>query len=411
MPIFFKKQGALNIRMVLDDEKILASVDRVRKLINPKSKKQIIKLEEDMYFKDLVETITQYLVNYPQKAQFPSNVYKSVYELIEFATQQFEVNNIKISDIISKREDNIKTSVILKEALDTVAKKEEGWIDKVSKYDGKFTEDITEALTIIANEKLNDETDVEVSKKMITTKIGNLESNLFLEIDMERIEDSSKALSYIGIELAEALKTIPSPIETLANTVTKIEENPIINEINNFEEQVVNNTEIVQEVNQIEQVNLEQQMESEIVLNQNLELDTLPLDIQIEDAINLEQVDLNQNSPNISEEKLTEVNEVNKVNNEKIQNIDLKQEITDFKNQNTEVNKFGNMTYYDEDITLENVVTEKTGFFSKFKNSGIARAFRYIFGTKLVLDLPKLPEPNDTNINLNTNMNANTNLQ
>ena len=393
MPIFFKKQGALNIRMVLDDEKILTSIEKVRKLINPKSKKQIIKLEEDMYFKDLVETITQYLVNYPQKAQFPSNVYKSVYELIEFATQQFEANNVKISDIINKREENIKTSVILKEALDTVAKKEEGWIDKVSKYDGKFTEDITEALTIIANEKLNEQSDVEVSKKMITTKIGNLESNLFLEIDMERIEDSSKALSYIGIELAEALKTIPSPIETLANTVfetKKVEENVIQNEINNeisYEEQVLNDLEIGKVANQepiqvVQELNLEQQMDTEVVLNQNLELDTLPLNIQSEEATTLEQ-NLEQNNS--------------------IQNMELEQEIVDFKNQTTEqnsreINNFENMPYYDEEINTENAITEKTGFFSRFKNTGIARAFRYIFGTKLVLDLPKLPEPNNTNM-------------
>lgn len=393
MPIFFKKQGALNIRMVLDDEKILTSIEKVRKLINPKSKKQIIKLEEDMYFKDLVETITQYLVNYPQKAQFPSNVYKSVYELIEFATQQFEANNVKISDIINKREENIKTSVILKEALDTVAKKEEGWIDKVSKYDGKFTEDITEALTIIANEKLNEQSDVEVSKKMITTKIGNLESNLFLEIDMERIEDSSKALSYIGIELAEALKTIPSPIETLANTVfetKKVEENVIQNEINNeisYEEQVLNDLEIGKVANQepiqvVQKLNLEQQMDTEVVLNQNLELDTLPLNIQSEEATTLEQ---------------------NLEQNDSIQNMELGQEIVDFKNQTTEqnnreLNNFENMPYYDEEINTENALTEKTGFFSRFKNTGIARAFRYIFGTKLVLDLPKLPEPNNTNM-------------
>ena len=30
---------------------------------------------------------------------------------------------------------------------------------------------------------------------------------------MERIEDRSKALSYIGIEIAEALKGIPAPVE------------------------------------------------------------------------------------------------------------------------------------------------------------------------------------------------------
>ena len=42
-----------------------------------------------------------------------------------------------------------------------------------------------------------------------------METNLHIEIDMERTEDRSKALSYIGIEVAEALKTIPKPAETI----------------------------------------------------------------------------------------------------------------------------------------------------------------------------------------------------
>ena len=32
---------------------------------------------------------------------------------------------------------------------------------------------------------------------------------------MERIEDRSKALSYIGIEIADALKLIPTPVEEM----------------------------------------------------------------------------------------------------------------------------------------------------------------------------------------------------
>ena len=48
--------------------------------------------------------------------------------------------------------------------------------------------------------------------KLLHARINNLESNLHIEIDMERIEDRSKALSYIGIEVADALKSIPTPI-------------------------------------------------------------------------------------------------------------------------------------------------------------------------------------------------------
>ena len=59
--------------------------------------------------------------------------------------------------------------------------------------------------------------------KLLNARVNNLESNLHIEIDMERIEDRSKALSYIGIEVADALKTIPTPIEEVVK-VEKVQE-------------------------------------------------------------------------------------------------------------------------------------------------------------------------------------------
>ena len=43
---------------------------------------------------------------------------------------------------------------------------------------------------------------------------------------MERIEDRSKALSYIGIEVAEALKVIPKPVDlgTAVSEAEKVQE-------------------------------------------------------------------------------------------------------------------------------------------------------------------------------------------
>ena len=38
---------------------------------------------------------------------------------------------------------------------------------------------------------------------------------------MERVEDRSKALSYIGIEIADALKLIPTPVEEMAQIEEK----------------------------------------------------------------------------------------------------------------------------------------------------------------------------------------------
>ena len=41
------KSGIVNVRMVITEEKILSNIDKVQKLINPNSKKQIVQLEED----------------------------------------------------------------------------------------------------------------------------------------------------------------------------------------------------------------------------------------------------------------------------------------------------------------------------------------------------------------------------
>lgn len=211
MGLFFKKSSIYNVRMVITEEKILSNIDKVKRLINPDSKKQIIKLEDDVYFKDLMESITTYLVNYPDKKEFPFNVYKAAYGLVEFATNQFEENNKKIAELLDLREENIKQSYLLQDAYATVTEKKTGWIEKVHSYEGKFSVDVAEALTVLANSSIKEKDEIENAKRMVKTKIKNLESNLFIEVDLDRIEDSSKALSFIGIEIAEALKTIPVP--------------------------------------------------------------------------------------------------------------------------------------------------------------------------------------------------------
>jgi len=70
--------------------------------------------------------------------------------------------------------------------------------------------------------------------KLINAKIANLEANLHIEIDMERIEDRSKALSFIGIEIAEALKEIPTPEEKQEN----------VQEVTAEQEQYINETRV-----------------------------------------------------------------------------------------------------------------------------------------------------------------------
>ena len=149
------KSGIVNVRMVITEEKILSNIEKVQKMINPNSKKQIVQLEEDSYFKDLIESIKTYLIEYPKKKNFPSSVYKAAYGLVEFATNQFEENTKKIEDLIRQREENIVLAGQLKEIVEAVENKEEGWKDKVKEAEESFSEDIIETLNIVGKCKIN----------------------------------------------------------------------------------------------------------------------------------------------------------------------------------------------------------------------------------------------------------------
>ena len=210
---FFKKSGIVNVKMVITEEKILSNIDKVQKLINPNSKKQIVQLEEDTYFKDLVESIKTYLIEYPKKKNFPTSVYKASYELVEYATNQFEENTKRVEDLIRQREKNIKLASVLRDATAAVKAKAKNWKEIVKKIEAKYPSDVAEAIGVIGRSKDKESDEYTSACKLIEAKINNLESNLHIEIDMERIEDRSKALSFIGIEIAEALKYIPAPID------------------------------------------------------------------------------------------------------------------------------------------------------------------------------------------------------
>ena len=233
----FRKSGIVNMKMVITEEKILSNIDKVQKLINPNSKKQIVQLEEDTYFKDLIESIKTYLIEYPKKKNFPKSVYKAAFELVEYATNQFEENTKQIEELIRQREKNINSASALKELLEVVESKQKNWKDRVKQAAEDYNEDIIETLTLIGRSRSKKSENYQDAIKLINARINNLESNLHIEIDMERIEDRSKALSYIGIEIAEALKVLP-PIayEEEQNIVSEKVQEQIAEQDNYIEE-------------------------------------------------------------------------------------------------------------------------------------------------------------------------------
>ncbi|MDO5556315.1 MAG: hypothetical protein Q4G09_06910 [Clostridia bacterium] len=226
--LFFHRPGIVNVKMIITEEKILSNIDKVQKMINPNNKKQIIQLEEDAYFKDLIDSIKTYLIEYPKKKNFPYSVYKTAYELVEFATNQFEENTKQIEKLIRQRESNIIKANELKKVFGAIQAKDKEWKTLVKQISNVISEDVIEALTIIGKCKTKKPANYDDAVKLINARISNLESNLHIEIDMERIEDRSKALSYIGIEVAEALKGIPTPVEVSEGTKEEAKQNTII---------------------------------------------------------------------------------------------------------------------------------------------------------------------------------------
>ena len=226
------KSGIVNVRMVITEEKILSNIDKIQKMINPNSKKQIVQLEDDSYFKDLIDSIKAYLLEYPKKKNFPVSVYKAAYALVENATNQFEENTKKIEELIRQREENITLASKLKGLVATVKSKQKGWKDEVKAAEEELPEEITEALYILGKTKSVKSEAYQDSLKLLNARVNNLESNLHIEIDMERIENRSKALSYIGIEVADALKAIPAPAEeTKEVVVEQVEEQKVTSPI------------------------------------------------------------------------------------------------------------------------------------------------------------------------------------
>ena len=251
-----KKSGIVNVRMVITEEKILSNIDKVQKMINPKSKKQIVQLEDDTYFKDLIESIKAYLIEYPKKKNFPVSVYKAAYNLVEYATNLFEENTKKVEELIRQREENIALAGKLRDLIDAVETKDSEWKNKIKEVEneGSFSTDVIDTLKLVAKDKSRQSQNYQDALKLLNARVNNLESNLHIEIDMERIEDRSKALSYIGIEVADALKVIPKPVDSIL-------EQPVVQEENVKEAKV---SQIVEEVKEEKQELQQEQVKEQI---------------------------------------------------------------------------------------------------------------------------------------------------
>jgi hypothetical protein len=243
------RKGIVNVKMVITEEKILSNIEKVHRIINPDSKKQIIELDDNSYFKDLIESIKTYLIEYPKKKNFPKSVYDAAFSLVEYATEQFDANTKKVESLIKQREINTKLGAILKQTLAIIQTPNAEWQKAIINVQNRYPAEIISALNVVGFENGKPEKSAKYKEavKLINARVSNLETNLHIEIDLERIEDKSKALSYIGIEIADALKTIPTPRNS--ESIESIEQ-PMVEEVKN---EVVEQPIIEQPVTVVEQ--------------------------------------------------------------------------------------------------------------------------------------------------------------
>ena len=365
-----RKSGIVTVRMVITEEKILSNIDKVQKLINPKSKKQIVEFEDDTYFKDLVESIKTYLIEYPKKKNFPVSVYKAAYELVEFSTNQFGENTKKVEELIRQREENIALAGQLKELIEVVEEKKEDWkeIIEQAEEEGKFSTDIIETLKLIGRDKTRTSQNYQDAVKLLNARVNNLETNLHIEIDMERIEDKSKALSYIGIEISEALKGIPKPAEL----EVKKEENrveTIVEDATNdvkaekiIEEKSIKETPVVENITVANNV-VENKVADDIITGEEVGTEAI-----VEEKEQKQQV-----------KPISQIISVN--DSEEPKSIS---ELVDIFEENNKIEQ------YEQSVLFE----KKPSLWERFKKTKFAKAVSYVFKIKIRIELPSnaLPE-------------------
>ena len=351
-----RKSGIVNVRMVITEEKILSNIDKVQKLINPKSKKQIVQLEDDTYFKDLIESIKAYLIEYPKKKNFPVSVYKAAYGLVEYATTQFEENTKNVEELIRQREENIALAGTLRELVDAVETRNPEWKEKIEENKDLFSEDVIDTLKLVGKDKGRRSQNYKDAIKLLNARVNNLETNLHIEIDLERTEDRSKALSYIGIEIADALKDIPRPTDLIIEEdVSEVEKAPV----EKATVQKATKTKKKEKVEQIEQV-VEEPKEEKVKLRK--------IKAPKIKASNIEDIE-EEKEELIPEKKVSQVVAFEEDTEDEQEEVQLQE--------------------YEESVTFE----KKPSLWQKIKNSKLGRAVSYVLRIRIRIELPDaLPE-------------------
>jgi len=220
-----KKGGSVYIKKhekmekTITNEQVIAKVEKIMKQIDPNSKKQITELSENAQFKKMIEDIKGYVENYEEKDNFPADAYNKISELISYCDGQYKELTEKKVELQKQVKVNTALASILNEVyLFAITREDFSDYEKTLKANG-LEEYINKLRTIATTDRKSEE--YAECEKTVKSKINNLETNVHIEIDLERIEDKEKVLSYISIEFDNVLSKV-----TVQKEVTvEIEEN------------------------------------------------------------------------------------------------------------------------------------------------------------------------------------------
>ncbi len=190
----------------ITNEKIIAKIEKVLKQIDPNSKKTITQLAENEQFKKNIESIKEYVETYEEKENFPEDVYDKVEELVEFCDSQYKEITKNKTELKKQMKKNKELAVTLNEVyLFAITREDFSEYEKDLKANGLG--DYIDKLRLVSQTDRKSEEYTQCEKD-IKSKITNLETNFHIEIDLERIEDKEKVLSYISIELDNVLAKV-----------------------------------------------------------------------------------------------------------------------------------------------------------------------------------------------------------
>ena len=197
----------------VDEGKIISKIDKIFKQIDPNSKKQITELSENVEFRKNVEQIRDALQQYIGIPNYPKDVYNKAKDLISFCNNEYKNLMDKKVELEVQAKKNVELSKVLNEVY-LFAVTRENFDNYVPTLNENGLEDYVQKLqTIFTADRKSPE--YEKEEKAIKSKINNLETNMHIDIDLERITDKEKALTYISIELDNVLARVENCAELI----------------------------------------------------------------------------------------------------------------------------------------------------------------------------------------------------